>query len=209
MAIRISRCANLCSNMAEATDQNEVVHAILALFGQRGERRYGTEAVTQTEHALQAAQLAAQSGAASPLIAAALLHDIGHLLDETSTEASRSLDSLDDRHEVRGQLWLSEHFTEEVTEPIRLHVPAKRYLCSVDPAYAKELSPTSYQSFLDQGGRMSNGELEAFAAEKHCDVALQLRRWDDQAKVANLPTPPIEDYVDHLRTALATKSQQI
>ena len=121
-----------------------VVDDLSELFAQRGNSLYGGEAVTQREHALQAARLAEKSGADAELITAALLHDIGHLLHEFPDDAAD--DGVDDRHEELGERWLSRHFGPAVTEPVRLHVAAKRYLCAVEADYFSELSPTSVQS---------------------------------------------------------------
>jgi len=185
-------------------DNDRIIEEILTTFRQRGGQRYGTEEVTQLEHALQAAQLAQQSGATSAHIAAALLHDIGHLLKEPQLSAGEHSKNLDDQHEIRGERWLRRHFVDDVCAAVRMHVSAKRYLSTIDPSYPDQLSPTSYQSFLDQGGLMSDDERDAFAADPHCEAAITLRRWDDQAKIVNLSTPGIETFVEHLRASLKT-----
>src|SRR5215469_14042757 len=137
----------------------DVVDQILELFEARGAAAYLGEPVSQTEHALQAAHLAVLEGASDALVAAALLHDIGHLLGPDDDAAERGIDAV---HEDRGCSWLAPHFGPEVTEPIRLHVPAKRYLCRVDPRYRVLLSPASIRSLELQGGALTSGEAEAF-----------------------------------------------
>src|SRR6516225_9951111 len=164
----------------------DIVDQIFELFEVRGAAAYLSEPVSQMEHALQAAHLAVQDRASDALLAAALLHDIGHLLWLEDDAAERGIDSV---HEDRGCAWLAPHFGPEVTEPIRLHVRAKRYLCAVDAAYRELLSPASIRSLELQGGALTTGEVEAFARNPHAAGAIRLRRWDDRAKVPNIDVP--------------------
>lgn len=166
-----------------------VVERILALLVQRGERLYGGEAVTQLEHALQAAALARAERASPALVAAALLHDVGHLLDPPSV----SLPGNDDEHEARGAAFLGETFREEVVAPIALHVMAKRYLCGVDAAYHGRLSPESVRSLARQGGPLTPAACEQFRRLPHWSEAVRVRRWDDLAKVPGLALPETND----------------
>jgi phosphonate degradation associated HDIG domain protein len=176
------------------------VNEILDLFRRRGESAYFGEAVSQAEHALQAADLATREGATDALIAAALLHDIGHLLhDEGEHVAERGVDA---RHEARGEAWLQSRFGPEVTEPVRLHVAAKRYLCAVDPAYVDALSPASVRSLELQGGPMRADEVTAFEQNPHFRAAVRLRRWDDAAKVPDLAVPGLDAYRERLAAAM-------
>src|SRR5271169_2032775 len=126
-----------------------IVDTILELFARRGQATYHGEAVSQAEHALQAAELAEREGAPDRLVVAALLHDVGHLLEGQDEDLAHR--GVDGRHEEAGCTWLSTHSGPEVTEPIRLHVAAKRYLCAVDPAYLAGLSPTSRLSHSLKG----------------------------------------------------------
>src|SRR5690349_10889305 len=131
----------------------DVVDTIAGLFASRGQALYFGEAVSEAEHALQAAHLAEREGAGDDLVAAALLHDIGHLLHGLGEDvADRGVDG---RHEVAGHAWLARWFAPAVAEPVRLHVAAKRYLCATDPAYLARLSPASRQSLELQGGPFS------------------------------------------------------
>lgn len=162
---------------------------IAALFAHHGTAYYGGEAISQTAHALQCAQLAERAGEDEALIVAALLHDVGHLmLAESSTT--------DMRHQEAAADALASLFDAAVTEPIRLHVAAKRYLCAIDPGYFDTLSPTSVHSLQLQGGVYDNGQAEAFAAKPHALEAVRLRRYDDLAKVIDLATPPLSHYLD-------------
>ncbi|HBN76341.1 MAG TPA: metal-dependent phosphohydrolase [Planctomycetaceae bacterium] len=175
------------------------VDDVLLLFQSRGDSQYGGEAVTQLEHALQAATLAEAAGASAALITAALLHDVGHLLHELP-DKSPDL-GLDDHHEGSGYHYLNSLFPVEVTEPIRLHVAAKRYLCAVDPNYQSCLSEPSIVSLKLQGGAMSPEEVRAFDENPHREAAVCLRRWDDEAKVANLTTPPLSYFQSIVHSA--------
>ena len=175
-----------------------VVEEILDLYRSEGKRRYGGEAVTQEQHALQTAWLAEREGAAPALVAAALLHDIGHLIDRHGREDGEETEE-DGRHEVIGAAFLARRFVPEVAAAVSLHVLAKRYLCARDPAYLAGLSPASRRSLAVQGGPFGEPEVRSFAAKRAADAALTLRRWDDLAKVPGLATPEIE----HFRPALA------
>jgi phosphonate degradation associated HDIG domain protein len=168
------------------------VNEIIELFARRGGDAYFGEPVSQLEHALQTAFQAEQEGASGALIAAALLHDVGHLLSKLPEDiADRGIDG---RHEKIGANWLARHFPPEVTEPIRLHVAAKRYLLSVDADYKRRLSAASIQSLALQGGLMSADEVLDFEASAHARESLRLRQWDDLAKVVGLKTPGLAQY---------------
>lgn len=179
-----------------------VVDEIVDLFAQRGDSQYGHEAVTQREHALQCGWLAEQAEVSSELIVAALLHDVGHLLHDLPADAPDR--GLDDRHETSGYHFLRKRFGPAVSEPVRLHVAAKRYLCTVEPAYRQQLSEPSLVSLRLQGDQMSEAEQQEFRENPHAEAALQLRRWDDSAKVALRITPDISHFRPHLEAALHT-----
>ena len=170
-----------------------IIEHIERLFDERGDSQYGFEAVSQLEHALQAAAMGEQEGATPSLLAAALLHDVGHLLHNLPDDATEQ--GIDDRHEELGQRWLQRHFELDVTEPVRLHVNAKRYLCATEPAYEASLSEPSIQSMAVQGGVMTPDEVQAFAALPHCEDAVRLRRWDDAAKVVDQKTPSLHHFL--------------
>ena len=169
----------------------DCVERIFDLFSGRGDAEYFGEPVSQKEHALQVAHFAVQDGASEPLIVAALLHDIGHLLAGTEDMAGRGIDG---RHEDAGWAWLSAHFGSEVTEPVRLHVDAKRYLCHADPSYLKTLSLASVLSLELQGGAFDENDAHRFERQPHAMDAVRLRRWDDQGKIAGLEVPGLEHY---------------
>jgi len=173
---------------------------VLALLATGGSAQYGGEAVSQLAHALQAAAMAEVSGAASALITAALLHDIGHLTDPDFVPA---LDRGEDRwHEDLGADYLAPLFGPEVTEPIRLHVPAKRYLCAVDPDYAATLSPTSMKTLAMQGGAFDAAGARGFIERPHASEAVKVRRWDDLAKDPEMATPDLAHFRPYALAAL-------
>ena len=154
-----------------------------------GQRR---ESVSALGHALQCACLAEDARADASMVAAALLHDVGHFaaLDELG-----AADDIDDAHEVRGVAVLSHAFPPSVVEPIRLHVAAKRYLTAVEPAYLSGLSPASVHSLAQQGGPFDRLRAARFEALPFADDAVRLRRWDDLAKTPGLATPPLAHYL--------------
>jgi [1-hydroxy-2-(trimethylamino)ethyl]phosphonate dioxygenase len=172
---------------------------IIALYRRRGDAMYGGEAVTQTQHALQTAHLAEADGSPSTLIAAALLHDVGHLVHDLPENAADL--GVDDEHEALGAQWLAAYFGPAVTEPGKLHVAAKRYLCAVDANYLGRLSPASVQSLALQGGPMTVAEARAFEAMPYAAEALKLRRWDDEAKIPGWVVPDLDHYRPHLTRA--------
>jgi len=178
----------------------ELLARIEHLFAERGEAQYHGEAVSQLEHALQAADLAEQDGQPAAWIAAALLHDIGHMLHGHGEECAAQ--GVDDRHEELGVRFLSKGFGPEVTEPVRLHVAAKRYLCSTHTGYADSLSPASIRSLELQGGPMSAVEIRGFEAGLHYPVAVAIREYDDQAKVVGRVTPPFAHFRPYLEATL-------
>ncbi len=165
---------------------------IFELFRTRGHNAYFGENVSQQEHALQTAYLAEQANAEPGLVVAALLHDIGHLIHGLPDNIADQ--GLDGYHEAAGAAWLKAYFGPEVTEPIRLHVDAKRYLCATDAAYLGLLSDASRQSLALQGGPCDPAEAKILEDNPFFSAALALRRWDDAAKIPRLIVPGLEHY---------------
>ncbi|MDY3553526.1 HD domain-containing protein [Gemmata sp. JC717] len=179
----------------------DVMARIDRLFAERGGSEYHGEAVTQLEHALQGAHFAEQEGQLAEIVAAALLHDIGHMLHGHGEDYLDK--NINDRHEELGARFLAHAFGPAVTEPIRLHVPAKRYLASgKHPAYPGILSPASVKSLELQGGQMSPAEIVAFEAEPHFAAAAKVREYDDRAKVVGMETPPYSHFRKYLEASL-------
>jgi phosphonate degradation associated HDIG domain protein len=176
-----------------------VADEILALYAARGAAAYFGERVSMTQHGLQAAWFAQVEGAPEPLVIAGLLHDVGHLLEAVPDDLADW--TSDARHEETGARWLAERFGPGVSEPVRLHVPAKRYLCATDAGYSRQLSTASVHTLKLQGGPMSSEETHAFEREPYYREAVRVRRWDDQGKVAGLEVPPLEAYLGMLNAA--------
>lgn len=166
------------------------------LFTRLGGLHYG-EGVSQLEHALQTAHHAKLDGAPPELVAAALLHDVGHMMQKVGENAADL--GIDTRHEHIGAGYLARAFGPAVTEPIRLHVAAKRYRVAVDPAYLESLSPASLQSLALQGGPLSAAEIEDFLADPAARPALRLRGYDEAGKAPDAEIAGLETYQDLLR----------
>ena len=169
-----------------------VIDEIFSLYAARGSAAYFGEAVSMSEHGLQAAHFAELEGAPQTVIAAALLHDIGHLIATVPDDIAEW--TVDARHEATGGRWLGKWFGAKVAEPVRLHVRAKRYLCTVDPTYLSQLSSASVLTLKLQGGPMPADEVASFEAEPGYREAIAVRRCDDRGKVAGLATRRLEEY---------------
>jgi phosphonate degradation associated HDIG domain protein len=169
---------------------------LLDIFVGRATKRYGLSAINQLQHALQAAALAEADAAPPATVLASLLHDVGHMIHQLGEDPAAR--GVDDVHEELGAKWLAERFGPEVSEPVRLHVAAKRYLCTVESDYFGKLSPDSVRSLKLQGGTMSAGELDAFRANPHHAEAVRLRRYDEAAKDPRATTPDFDHYLRHV-----------
>jgi phosphonate degradation associated HDIG domain protein len=170
---------------------------IETVFARRGAEQYSGEPVTQLEHALQSAALAEAEGADDELVTAALLHDLGHLLQELGE--TPSLRGVDDVHQYAALPFLRGLFGERVLGGICLHVDAKRYLCATRPDYHDALSQDSKRSLKLQGGVFDAAQAQAFIAQPGAPDAVRLRLWDDRAKIAGLATPPLSHYLARAR----------
>lgn len=187
-----TRAEGAASSVAEVVD-------LLVAWGQDP---YDEE-VSQLAHALQTAALARADGAADELVAAALLHDVGHLLD--LRDGTPEAPGVDLHHEARGARWLAAVFPPAVTGPIALHVAAKRYRCAVDPDYHRSLSAGSTASLARQGGPMSPEEVAAFERRPTHADAVRLRAWDDGGKVDGLAIAGLADHVPLLEAVASTR----
>lgn len=176
-----------------------VMQQIRAAFERRGHEGYG-EGVSQLEHAIQCAAFAQRDGASPALIAAAYLHDIGHLLHDLPQDIADS--GVDTQHESTGSAWLSQYFGHELTEPVRMHVAAKRYLAATEKGYYDLLSDASKLSLKLQGGPMTPAQAQAFATEPFFADALRLRRWDEEGKIEDYQGPKTAHFEAIVQTCL-------
>lgn len=181
-------------------DKTTVINFLVELLNTKGHSHYEEE-VTQYQHAVQTAHLARQDGAGPELIAAALLHDIGHLLVDGDFAAG-TYNEMDHLHENLAADFLASFYPPSVTDPIRLHVAAKRYLVSTESEYFHRLSDASRQSYYLQGGPMDKNEIEEFTGHSYYREAVELRRWDDQAKDLSAEVEPAEAYQMDLFAAM-------
>ena len=165
-----------------------IVAHLSDIFGHSGAQQYLGEPVTMAQHMLQAASLADQQGRSKTVVAAALLHDIGHFTNDFGTFSMA--DTLDLKHETYGANVLAPFFPEKVTQCVRHHVAAKRYLCATRPTYFSQLSDASVHSLKLQGGAMNADEVCEFETNPHLKEIIQVRLLDDTGKVANLKTYP-------------------
>lgn len=179
-----------------------VVEELAALYADRAQGAYFGEQVSMLEHGLQAAWFASQQGAPTAQVVAALLHDVGHLV--VAAPADIADWHTDAQHEQTGAAWLARNFGPEVTEPVALHVAAKRYLCATDTAYEARLSSASIVTLQLQGGPMSAAEVMAFELRPFHREAVQLRHWDDQGKLAGFSAPGFATYLPSIE-ALARR----
>lgn len=177
-----------------------ILDEIMSLLERAGAECYGSEAVSQLEHALQCAMHAERMGSSPELVTACLLHDIGHLVGEG--DEGLAAKGIDARHEDIAARWLERYFPAAVTEPVRLHVEAKRYLCRAEPVYWAGLSHGSKTSLDVQGGIYSPAAAAAFIAQPHASDAVMLRRWDDAAKAPQMKTPDLAHYRPVVAAAL-------
>lgn len=189
--------------MNSATDTRsagEITGLLRDIFRRRGDESYLGEPVSMTEHMLQTAWIAEQAGEDRTVVVAALLHDIGHYTGEFGDDYIDI--GVDNMHEVAGERFLGRWFPPEVTEPVRWHVDAKRYLCAVDPSYFSTLTEASVRTLELQGGPMDPEEVVRFSANPWLDSIVRVRRYDDGGKVPGRKTPDLEHYLEMVREVL-------
>jgi phosphonate degradation associated HDIG domain protein len=174
---------------------------LLDIYEARALNPYGLSLINQRAHALQSGELARQQGLSDSLVTASLLHDIGHMVHQLGDHPAAQ--GIDDKHEAIGAAWLSQHFGPAVTDPVRLHVAAKRYLCTVEPAYRALLSRDSVESLALQGGLMSAEEVAVFEREPYGQDAVNLRRIDELAKDPQAPDMAFAEFRDTVMRAYA------
>ena len=178
-------------------NKDNIVEFIADIFLRRGAESYLGEDVTMSQHMLQGAQLAEQDNAGDIMVAAALLHDIGHYTNEFPEDALAK--GINNHHDEAGARVLAKFFPTIVTECVRQHVAAKRYLCAMDEGYFGKLSDASVHTLKLQGGPMDADEIVNFESSPHLTEIVQVRYWDDEGKDPNITTPPFEHYAPMLQ----------
>ena len=179
-------------NKLQNSDNNEFVDLLFDFIKEEGKTNYD-ESVTQSQHSLQTASLARTEDGRRHIVIASLLHDIGHLLIDENDSKNDFLKK-DLNHENIASNFLKDFFSEEITESIRLHVVAKRYLCSIDNSYYESLSKASKNSFKVQGGALNKEEINELENNKYFKDAVRLRKWDDRGKVSLKEVEELDTY---------------
>lgn len=187
----------------ESMNSDDFLNHLSDLFATHGAKGDASQRLSNAEHMLQTAAAAHAAHADDVLIAACLLHDIGHWLQSEPVDAMKR--SRDDRHEDIGARYLAPHFAAPVTRPIELHVAAKRYLCATEPDYFQKLSPASVRTLEHQGGPMNAAEITDFQSIPDHENAVAIRRWDEYGKVPGLDVPAFDAYRPMLCNLMAAK----
>jgi predicted HD phosphohydrolase len=178
-------------------DASNIVAFLADIFHRRGADSYLGEDVTMSQHMLQGAQLAEAANAVDELVAAALLHDIGHYTNEFPPDALAN--NINNHHDSAGAAVLEPFFPALVTDCVRHHVAAKRYLCATDPTYFDQLSAASVHTLRLQGGPMGDDEVSIFARNAHLEDIIQVRKWDEAGKTQGRQTPGFDHYAPLLQ----------
>jgi phosphonate degradation associated HDIG domain protein len=206
------------SILMTAEQAEKITDEIINLYEGYGGAEYSGEKVSQLEHMVQAAQLAEEQGYDEEVILAAFLHDIGHISEAASTEESMSASGqksasregmeglgIKDHEELGAEFLRKKGFSKKIVRLVESHVEAKRYLTIKDPAYYSQLSEASKKTLEYQGGPMTREEAEAFEQYPLFSLIIQMRKWDEQAKIENKPLPDLQHYrqmmLHHLQTA--------
>lgn len=169
-----------------------IVDEIFSLYEKYGAGEYAGEKVTQLQHMVQAGELAKDAGYDDEVILAAFLHDIGHIL-ETEHDQMDGFGTVD--HEKVGADFLRERgFSERLARLVENHVSAKRYLTFKNPAYFEGLSEASRKTLEYQGGRMTAEEAADFERDELFKEFIDMRYWDEQAKIEDMPLASIDYY---------------
>ena len=185
---------------------HEILEDITMLFETYGGDNYDGEPLSQLNHMLQCGTLAVNANAGNSLVIGAFLHDIGHLLGHTRAENAQMNEFGTVDHEELGANYLKEAgFDEVVVAVVRYHVAAKRYLVTTDPAYKNKLSAASLQTFIWQGGEMTEAEIAVFEQHPYKKEILQIRRWDEQAKQTSAITRDLPYFMRRIQQTFNNK----
>jgi phosphonate degradation associated HDIG domain protein len=185
------------------TESVQVAEEIIAMYKNYGGEEYAGEKITQLEHMVQSAQLAAKQGFDQDVILAAFLHDIGHICAAAEGENGMDGFGVKDHEEIGADFLKQKGFSKKVIRLVESHVEAKRYLTYKFPEYYDHLSAASKKTLEYQGGKMGRDEAEAFEQYPLFNLIIQMRRWDEEAKIENMPVPDLDYYktmmINHLQ----------
>src|SRR5882762_7078061 len=186
----------------------KITDEIFELYENHGGAEYAGEKVSQLEHMVQAAQLAEEQGHEEEVILAAFLHDIGHISEAANGENEMDGFGIKDHEELGAEFLRGKGFSKKIARLVESHVEAKRYLTRRDPAYYAQLSDASKKTLEYQGGPMTEEEAAAFEQYPLFDLIIQMRKWDELAKIENKPLPDLQHYrammLHHLSNSTAT-----
>jgi phosphonate degradation associated HDIG domain protein len=172
----------------------KITDEIMGLYNGYGGNEYAGERVTQLEHMAQAAQLAEEQGFDEEVILAAFLHDVGHISEAAKGDNEMNGFGIKDHEELGAEFLREKGFSKKVCRLVESHVEAKRYLTAKDPSYYAELSDASKKTLEYQGGPMTSEEAAAFEQYPLFNLIIQMRKWDEQAKIEHKPLPDLEHY---------------
>lgn len=169
------------------TKSMSVIDDIFDLYERFGAADYIGEPVSQLEHMSQAAQLALEGGYDDEVVLAAFFHDIGHICVQATAEQSMAGYGIKSHEKIGADYLRSKGFPEKIARLIENHVEAKRYLTFKYPPYFENLSEASKKTLEFQGGMMSKHEADRFEADPLFELSILLRKWDEEAKIMNVP----------------------
>jgi len=185
------------------TEFQQIADEVLSLYQRFGNEDYIGEPVSQIEHMCQCAQLAEEGGFDDEVILAAFFHDIGHLLEHVMPAEQMDGFGVIEHEEMGAEYLRQKGFSEKIAKLVAAHVPAKRYLTYKNPGYYNQLSEASKRTLEFQGGVMSKEEAENFEADELHPLYIQLRKWDEMAKLQGVPLPSVEHYRKKMLNHLA------
>lgn len=177
-----------------SSDATQVANEIMAMYSKHGGEEYAGEKVSQLEHMVQAAQLAEQQGFDEEVILAAFLHDIGHICEAAQGDNEMDGYGIKSHEEIAARYLAEKGFSKKVIRLVQSHVDAKRYLTCRYPEYYEQLSDASKKTLEYQGGKMTDEEAAAFEKDPLFTLIIQMRKWDEQAKIEGQPLPQLEYY---------------
>jgi phosphonate degradation associated HDIG domain protein len=184
-------------------EAERIAHEIIHLYSIYGGDEYAGEKVTQLEHMVQAAQLARAQGYDDEVVLAAFLHDIGHIAEKLTADNGMEGFGIRDHESIGADFLAKRGFSHRITRLVASHVAAKRWLTLRDNDYYDQLSEASKRTLEFQGGPMSDQEADRLEEDPLFREIIQMRRWDEAAKIEHQPLPGLEPFreliIQHLR----------